>query len=239
MRDIRETQLFQSTRDCSDLYNRGQRTSGVYSIYTGYFRRLENTSVYCDMVTDGGGWTVFQRRFDGSEDFNRDWSDYQDGFGNVAREHWLGNTLLHILSSRGINRNNTLRIDISDWVGGERHAVYSGFRVGSELDNFKLHFDAYVSSKSNVGDSLSYHNGMEFSTRDRDNDNREGESCAARHGGQGGFWFNSCKRVGANSPYDSSSDGYHVNEVNRIRWDAWHGNRYSLKTFQMMMRPTV
>ena len=61
MRDIRETQLFQSTRDCSDLYDRGQKASGVYSIYTGYFRRAENTSVYCDMVTDGGRWTVEER----------------------------------------------------------------------------------------------------------------------------------------------------------------------------------
>ena len=190
-------------------------------------------------MTDGGGWTVFQRRVDGSEEFNRDWSDCKNGFGNVASEHWLGNTMLHILTSTDINRNYTLRIDLSDWEGEERHAVYSGFRIGSEFDNFKLHFDTYVSSESNAGDSLSYHNGMQFSTLDRDNDNKVGESCSARYGGQGGFWFDDCIRVGANGPYMFSSDGYLEIEFNRIRWDAWHGSRYSLKTFQMMMRPTV
>ena len=33
---------------------------------------------------------MFQRRRDGSENFYRGWTEYERGFGNVNREHWLG-----------------------------------------------------------------------------------------------------------------------------------------------------
>ena len=83
-------------------------------------------NVYCDMRTDGGGWTVFQRRQDGSVDFYRGWNDYKSGFGQLTAEFWLGNDKIHRLTAA---RPCSLRVELEDWSGVKEYAKYGKFNV--------------------------------------------------------------------------------------------------------------
>ena len=65
------------------------------------------------MDTDGGGWTVFQRRQDRSVDFYREWNDYKRRFGNLNVEFWLGFDYIHWLLSLSPT-GNELRVDLGD-----------------------------------------------------------------------------------------------------------------------------
>ena len=96
--------------------------------------------VLCDQGTNGGGWTVFQKRLDGSEDFFRDWADYEHGFGNLIGEFWLGLEALHLLTWQDSSR---LRIELEDFNSSYAYAAYGFFSVSNSSDNYRLTIGDY------------------------------------------------------------------------------------------------
>ena len=177
------------------------------------------------METDGGGWTVFQRRQDGSVDFYRNWTDYENGFGNLTGEFWLGLSKINHLTKE---KSNTLRVDLGDFDGNTSYAQYTTFSVGDSTTEYTLTVGGYSGT---AGDSMIVeHNGIMFSTSDNDNDNNSG-NCAQYF--RGGWWFNSCCRSYLNGLY------YHnpvISLANGITWGTWKGGYYSLKFTEMKTR---
>ncbi|XP_066284665.1 uncharacterized protein [Branchiostoma lanceolatum] len=174
----------QYAMDCADLYYNGQRSDGINSITARLGKERRPMDVFCDMTTDGGGWTVIQRRLDGSVLFNRTWHQYKRRFGKIRGEYWLGLDNMYFLTNQ---RNYTLRIDMEDWEDNSAWARYDVFKVGGEWTYYQLSIGNYSGT---AGDGFQGHNGAKFSTVDQDNDEKDYHNCAGLR--SDGWWHCGC-----------------------------------------------
>ena len=142
---------------------------------------------------------MVQRRQDGSVDFNRTWLEYEDGFGKLTGEFWYGLRALHCLTGQG---GWEMRMDIKLANGTSIILQYEQFIVASAKDKYKLTVGGFQGTTT---DPMAYHNGMYFTTKDNDNDNDSGGSCALSYGlkePSGGWWYNKCWRIAPNIIYN-------------------------------------
>lgn len=201
--------------DCSDpaLKNKA-------GIFTVLLDGRTSFNVRCEL----GGWTVIQRRYDGSTEFYRNWETYENGFGDLDKEFWLGNKYIALLTKDG---QHELMINLSI-TGESRYAHYNSFKVGDASTKYRLTVGGY---SGDAGDGMIYHNGQPFSTYDQDNDKRSNINCASHEQLKGAWWFTDC--------WKSSLNGQYVKEGERyggIRWWPWKGSWYTLKSSSMMIR---
>ncbi|KAK7157443.1 hypothetical protein R3I93_008813 [Phoxinus phoxinus] len=208
-------------KDCSEVQINGMKESGEAEIYLEG-KDGEPVWVYCDMKTDGGGWTVFQRRMDGSTDFFRSWRDYSKGFGLLSGEFWLGNDILYTLTSLA---PMSLRIDLRSG-NDTAFAHYANFKVNSEANHYAIELSGYSGT---AGDSMKYHNGRPFSTKDKD-PNTLSIHCAKAY--MGGWWYKNCYKANLNGLYASYSDN------KGVVWIDWKGKDASLPFTEMKLRPS-
>ncbi|XP_044165395.1 ficolin-2-like isoform X1 [Acropora millepora] len=209
-------------KSCFQVLQSGNNSTGVYRINPDGSKPI---TVSCDMTTDGGGWTVFQRRVDSSTDFYRGWTDYKSGFGNLSSEFWLGNDNLHRIAAAG---NLTLRVDLEDFERNVTFAEYSIFKVADASDKYRLLIGGY---NGTAGDSMAFQNGMQFSTKDQKNDPWN-SSCAVKY--KGAWWYKTCHTSNLNGQY---LGGHHDTFADGINWKAFRGFYYSLKRSEMKLRP--
>ncbi|XP_062583222.1 ficolin-2-like [Saccostrea cucullata] len=82
-----------TSTDCKDLLEYGSGNTGVYEIYL-YKDSSRPVRVECDMDINGGGWTVIQKRVNGSLSFDRNWIEYKYAFGSPEQDVWVGDSML-------------------------------------------------------------------------------------------------------------------------------------------------
>ncbi|KAG1656697.1 Protein scabrous [Nymphon striatum] len=154
--------VYQLPHDCSMKVKDPSLTygSGVYLIKP--IGMPEAVEVFCDMSeypTDTKRWTVIQKRIDGSENFDRNWQEYKEGFGNRQNEYWIGNEALHYLTDQA---NYTLRIELWDISDNYSFADYEDFYVSDESTKYRLFISGY---SGNATDAMEDHNRHAFSTK--------------------------------------------------------------------------
>ncbi|XP_012937291.1 fibrinogen C domain-containing protein 1 [Aplysia californica] len=198
---------------CADIQGLGPRP--VVVLRSGL-------QVVCDTVTDNGGWILIQRRTSGDVNFLRGWADYRNGFGDFSGNFWFGLEKIYQLTSQ---EKFQLRFDV-EYKGFAFHAVYDEFSLSGEDENYTIQISGF---SGNVADEMAYHNGLPFSTKDRDNDSFESYNCAkADHGA---WWYKSCHRVNLNGEWASTHDG------EGLIWDSLTGRFESVTLSEIKIRP--
>ena len=179
------------------------------------------------METDGGGWTVFQKRMDGSFNFYRNWTDYQQGFGSLDGEFWLGLDNIHRLTTAC--GTSSLRVDLTRFNGDTAYAQYTTFSIGNNSAEYTLSIGGYSGT---AGDSLNWHNGMRFTTYDNDNDANSGGNCASSSNYYGAWWYNYCYSSNLNGYYYTSAE----TNTKSANWVSWTSSYESLKATEMKLK---
>ncbi|EDW07315.2 angiopoietin-related protein 7 [Drosophila mojavensis] len=179
--------------------------------------------VLCDSELAGPGWTVIQRRFDGSENFYRNWTEYRNGFGDLHGEFFIGMEKLYRLT---LAQSSELYVHLESFDGSVYYARYSDFSIGSESESYNLKLLGTYSG--NAGDGLYYAKYRKFSTFDVDNDRSDDNCGILRHGA---WWYDRCGLSNLNGQYFNHSS----KDARSIFWLGAQST--SFKKVQMMLRP--
>lgn len=219
-------------RDCHDLFVRGQRASGVYTIQP---ENSQPFNVLCEMTSEGG-WTVIQKRYDGSQSFNQLWENYKKGFGSLNGEFWLGLENIHSLSKQS---QYILQVELSDWAGEQQREARYRLHLDGEEKKFALHLEQEFSSGVQEKIMTNGESALPFSTADRDNDLAADVNCAELL--SGGWWFSSCGESNLNGRYPRRPSALRRQQFRRqgMFWTSTKGQNNSVKTTLLKIAPTT
>ena len=221
-------------KDCLEFYQHGYKISGVYRLQGPGFHIVY---VYCDQTTQGGGWTVFQRRQDGLVDFNRNWNDYKHGFGNLEGEFWFGNDNIYDLTKPSFSPKKSqllINMRMKEQNDTVVYVKYNTFEITDEVSKYILKINGLSGNVKKLNE-MDYNNNRKFTTFDNDNGRRNfgngGSDCASKtkYGGSGGWWYGQCSSVFLNGQYKFTKKN------GEIFWD-WDMTKVQPEHVEMKMR---
>ncbi|XP_065094599.1 ficolin-1-like [Ochlerotatus camptorhynchus] len=219
-------QLSESLQNTQQVYTSCDRVpskaSGVYNVKVNLRETLD---IFCDQKYDGGGWTVIQRRFDGSVNFYRDWNEYKRGFGNLEGEFWLGLDVIHQLT---YSAPHELVVLLEDFEGNSTFAKLDRFEVAGEQTSYTATMAAGFSGPA--GDSITGIKDAKFTTLDKDNDTWYNNCAVTFHGA---WWYTACHASNLNGKY---LKGVTKEYAKGMVWNTFRGHYYTLKSSKMMIR---
>uniref|UniRef100_A0A7M5VAU6 Fibrinogen C-terminal domain-containing protein n=1 Tax=Clytia hemisphaerica TaxID=252671 RepID=A0A7M5VAU6_9CNID len=224
------SQTLLTATDCVDWFNLGYRKNGIYEVNLlgKYMRR-----VYCHMQAAEGGWMAFQRRFDGSVQFiGRNWEEFKNGFGNPEGEYYLGNELLHLLTT---SEDYDYLVEARSYgqASSARRKLIHKVHIESEEEDYKIQYRLEDISED-YGGATSYGTlmrGCRFSTFDHDRDTAPDQNCGQLYGG---WWHAWCHDVAMNGHYSHTETP--VSPASGIIWRDWRGHGETLKNSLLMIR---
>ncbi|XP_037720169.1 fibrinogen-like protein 1 [Drosophila subpulchrella] len=168
---------------------------------------------YEDIPCAGSGWMVIQRRIDGKLSFKQYENHYQNGFGDLGGELWLGLEKMHRLTA---NRRYELCIELVDFDDASAFARYDHFVVGSKEEKYAL--KSLGEYSGNAGDALRSHTNKAFLYSSE----------------YYSWWYDTDCNL--NGQYRKSQ--VMVGIASGIWWGRWNmGKHISLKSCKMLIRP--
>ncbi|ALC47685.1 maker249 [Drosophila busckii] len=206
-------------------YSSCPERSGIFDINVPNEPKFE---AMCDAEIAGPGWLVIMRRYDGSVNFYRNWTQYKNGFGELSGEFFIGLDRLHAITA---SQEHELYIHVEDFDGNSRYARFDDFVISSEHQFYEI--QRLGSYTGDVGDVMSYHRNGKFSTFDKKNENSTSTYTEIH---MGAWWY----QEGA----ASNLFGLYMSGPVDAEWRhksmslyTWRGWSYSLRVAQMMVKP--